>query len=223
VVKRMVQVVVVLLIQAAVLFVAEGRVDWMWAWAFLGLYLAVLVVNGLVLVPRSPDMIAERAEVKKDAKAWDKWLATIVSLVGPLLTLVAAGLDFRLGWSSPFAVPVHIVALVVVALGYAIVSWSMASNRFFSGVVRIQKDRGHSVASGGPYAIVRHPGYVGIGLFTIAAPIVLGSTWALVPAALTVAVLVVRTALEDRTLQNELDGYRGYAQRVRYRLVPGIW
>ena len=114
-------------------------------------------------------------------------------------------------------------ALAAAALSMALVTWSMASNRFFSSYVRIQKDRGHVVASGGPYRYVRHPGYVGMLGFGLATPLILGSVWALIPAGLTLVVVVVRTALEDRTLQRELEGYQAYAQRVRYRLVPGLW
>jgi protein-S-isoprenylcysteine O-methyltransferase Ste14 len=99
----------------------------------------------------------------------------------------------------------------------------MVSNKFFSTSVRIQMERDHTVASGGPYRYVRHPGYVGYIVSGFAAPLALGSLWALIPAAITLCLLVVRTALEDRTLQDELDGYREYAARVRYRLLPGVW
>ena len=99
----------------------------------------------------------------------------------------------------------------------------MNANRFFSSVVRIQTDRGHSVQTGGPYALIRHPGYAGALLYDLAAPLLLGSWWGLIPAAVTVALVILRTRLEDRKLQTELDGYAEYAARVRYRLVPGIW
>lgn len=99
----------------------------------------------------------------------------------------------------------------------------MRSNQFFSAVVRIQKDRGHTVVTGGPYGIVRHPGYSGIAAFTLATPLILNSRWAFVPAAATAAMTVLRTVLEDGTLHNELDGYADYARRVKYKLAPGIW
>ena len=99
----------------------------------------------------------------------------------------------------------------------------MRSNTFFSAVVRIQKDRGHTVVSSGPYRFVRHPGYTGFSAFTLVTPLIVNSRWAFVPAAATVAVTVLRTALEDRTLQSELDGYADYVRRVRYRLVPIVW
>jgi protein-S-isoprenylcysteine O-methyltransferase Ste14 len=107
--------------------------------------------------------------------------------------------------------------------GMLLVSWAMASNKFFSTTVRIQDDRGQTVTSSGPYRLVRHPGYVGFLVSNLATPLLLGSLWALIPAVVLEALVVVRTALEDRTLQAELGGYRDYARRVRYRLLPGVW
>ena len=118
---------------------------------------------------------------------------------------------------------IQIAALVIAALGYALGTWSMAANAFFSTVVRVQEDRDHAVATAGPYHYVRHPGYAGSFAFELATPILLGSLWALVPGGLAALLLVIRTALEDRTLHNELDGYEAYAKRVRYRLLPGLW
>jgi protein-S-isoprenylcysteine O-methyltransferase Ste14 len=116
-----------------------------------------------------------------------------------------------------------LLGLLGYALGNLIFSWSMASNPYFSGVVRIQEERGHTVAMGGPYRIVRHPGYVGYILFTLSTPLALGSLWGFVPAVLASLGMVVRTGLEDRTLREELAGYKDYARRVRYRLLPGVW
>jgi protein-S-isoprenylcysteine O-methyltransferase Ste14 len=117
----------------------------------------------------------------------------------------------------------QIAALVVAALGYALGTWAMGANAFFSKIVRIQKDRGHAVATGGPYRYLRHPGYLGTIVFELATPIMLGSLWALIPGGLGALLLIIRTVLEDRTLHEELDGYEKYAQKVRYRLLPGIW
>jgi protein-S-isoprenylcysteine O-methyltransferase Ste14 len=193
------------------------------AWVYIGLSLGMIAVLALILVSRSPDLIAERGQIKADAKGWDKVLATLAGLVGPLVTLLVAGLDKRFGWSSQIALAAQLAALVFTALGYGLLIWAMASNRFFSSVVRIQRERGHTVVSGGPYRYVRHPGYVGMIIAWLGTPVMFGSLWALLPAALTVVVVVIRTALEDRTLRDELDDYQAYAQRVRYRLLPGVW
>ncbi len=108
------------------------------------------------------------------------------------------------------------------ALSYALGDWAMIANWHFYGYVQINEE-GHSVTANGPYRFIRHPGYAGGVLFALAAPLWLGSLWAYVPACATIAALVVRTALEDRTLREELDGYEAYAQEVSSRLVPGVW
>jgi protein-S-isoprenylcysteine O-methyltransferase Ste14 len=142
---------------------------------------------------------------------------------GSIFILVVAGLDRLYGWSNLFSVGARIAALVAIMLGYAFSSWALIENRFFSGTVRIQTERGHHVVSSGPYRIMRHPGYAGALLGYLPVPILLNSLWAFIPAILLLIVLVVRTALEDKTLQAELPGYREFAQKTRYRLLPGIW
>jgi protein-S-isoprenylcysteine O-methyltransferase Ste14 len=143
-------------------------------------------------------------------------------LGGGLIPLTA-GLDARFGPSADFSLPIELAALVVILAGYALGSYALMENRFFSGMVRIQTDRGHRVVSSGPYTWVRHPGYAGALLTYLATPLLLDSVWAFLPVVLLLIVLVVRTRLEDQTLQAELPGYSEYARRVRYRLLPGIW
>jgi protein-S-isoprenylcysteine O-methyltransferase Ste14 len=142
---------------------------------------------------------------------------------GGMLISAVAGLNVRFDWSPVFTLPVQGIALLVILTGIALGTWALIENRFFSGVVRIQSDRGHQVISGGPYRWLRHPGYAATLVSYLAIPFFLNSIWALLPAAVMVVVGFIRTSLEDRTLQEELGGYREYAQRVRYRLVPGIW
>jgi protein-S-isoprenylcysteine O-methyltransferase Ste14 len=221
--KRFLQVVIVLLLQAAFLFGSAGRMDWVMAWILLGVNFLGVVINGIILLLKDPALIAERAQIKEDAKQWDRPLAGIVSLFGPLSIWLVAGLNHRFGWTPEPTLIIQLVALGFLVLGYFIWGWSMVVNRFFSGLVRIQKERGHTVISSGPYRFVRHPGYAGLVIFTLATSLVLGSLWALIPAVLTAITAIVRTALEDRTLIEELDGYKEYALQVRHRLLPGIW
>jgi protein-S-isoprenylcysteine O-methyltransferase Ste14 len=134
-----------------------------------------------------------------------------------------AGLDVRLGWTGGLPLWLHLIGSVACAAGYSLFMWAMVSNAFFVEGMRIQEERGHTVATGGPYRWVRHPGYAGDVLAAVATPFLLGSLWSLIPAVVTALLFVVRTALEDRTLQEELDGYRAFAGRVRYRLIPGVW
>jgi protein-S-isoprenylcysteine O-methyltransferase Ste14 len=207
---------------AAILFISAGRLDWLMGWALVAIYAAWITALAVILIPRNPELLIERATRRKGTKAWDTVILSIIGLT-TLVKYIIAGFDHRFGWTEPMPPAVQIAALVIAASGYALLTWSMAANAFFSTVVRIQGDRGHAVAAGGPYRYVRHPGYAGSIAFELATPIMLGSLWALIPGALTALLTVIRTALEDRTLHAELDGYRRYAERVRCRLVPGVW
>lgn len=211
-----------LLMLAAILFLSAGRLDWVMGWALVGITFLWASATALVLILRSPDLIAERLGPRKGAKTWDTAIMSIVGLA-TIARCMVAGLDVRFGWTTGISLPFQIATLAVAVLGYALVVWATASNAFFSQIVRIQKERGHTVATGGPYRFVRHPGYVGTILFELAVPVMLGSLWALIPGGLSALLFVVRTALEDKTLLDDLDGYREYAERTRYRLLPGIW
>jgi len=215
----MLQVAGSYLVLALILFTTSGNLNWIWAWAYLGLGVAILVINALIL---PAELIAERGQPGENVKRWDKVLATLTGL--PTLAVpIVAGLDERFAWSPQLAPGIHLAGLALFAMGQGLFSWAMASNKYFSTAVRIQTDRGQTVATGGPYRYVRHPGYVGFTVSYLGTSLALGSLWALIPTGLVACFLIVRTALEDRTLQDELPGYRDYAQRVRYRLLPGIW
>jgi protein-S-isoprenylcysteine O-methyltransferase Ste14 len=140
-----------------------------------------------------------------------------------LVRYIVAGLDQRYDWTLGFPGAAQVTALIVCILGYALVVWATASNPFFSQIVRIQSERGHVVVTGGPYHYARHPAYAGAIVYELAVPILLASWWASIASGLSVILLILRTALEDRTLQAELTGYVDYTRQVRYRLAPGIW
>ena len=214
--------VIGVLFVAATLFIPAGRWNWVWGWALVGLYAVWVSANALILIPRSPELLAERAQRKKGIKDWDAVLMSIVGIV-TMCKLIVAGLDVRYGWTVGIPLWLQIVTLAVAALGYALGTWAMAANAFFSMMVRIQDDRGHAVVTGGPYQFVRHPGYVGVIAFELATPVMLGSLWALIAGVLAALLVVIRTALEDQTLQKELEGYTEYVQQTRYRLLPGVW
>ena len=207
---------------AVALFLCAGRLDWIPGWATVGTLVFWVGATALAVIPRHPQVLAQRLGPRKDAKVWD---TVIVSLIGVtvLAVYLVAGLDVRNSWTVGFPIAAQIAGLVAALVGYAIVVWATASNAFFSQNVRIQTERGHTVATGGPYRFVRHPGYVGSIIAYLGTPILLGS-W---PASLfgvgMATLMIVRTALEDRTLQNELPGYKEYAQHVRYHLLPGVW
>jgi protein-S-isoprenylcysteine O-methyltransferase Ste14 len=204
------------------LYLTSGHWYWPVAWAYLGLYSMVLVAGSFLAIHRDRDFASERTRAKEGTKTWDRWLAG--PLFSPLWLAIyaVAGLDKRHSWSLVPA-PLAVVGVGLAGLGYGVAVWAMRTNRFYGRYVRIQTDRGHTVVTDGPYRFVRHPAYAGLTLFMAATAIALESLWALIPASAVVAVLVVRTALEDRTLQEELPGYREYAQSTRYRLLPGVW
>jgi protein-S-isoprenylcysteine O-methyltransferase Ste14 len=222
--RRVIQLLTLVALQALALFLPAGTLRWPEGWVYLGFYVFIIGLNFALLLRHgayAAELIEERSHMT-GMKSWDKVFAAVYGISG-IATLVVAGLDQRFGWSPAFAFWIQAVALVVMFLGYGTFSWSMATNAFFSARVRIQSDRGHQVVSHGPYAIVRHPGYAGTIPFAFTLPLMLASYWALIPAAFLISSIVARTLLEDRTLLRELEGYREYAERVRFRLLPGIW
>ena len=198
--------------------------DWWEAWVYAMISILGFAISRALAARRHPDLIAERARYMQheNAKPWDKRLAPFLG-VGGILIMVVAGLDELFGWSPTYSLPLKILSLLIILAGYALGSYALIENRFFSGMVRLQTDRGHQVVSTGPYRWMRHPGYAGALLTYLATPLFLDSLWAFLPTAFITIVLVIRTALEDRFLQDELEGYRDYATRVRYRLLPGVW
>ena len=198
-----------------------GRWDWTAAWVLTGIYAVWVAGTAMLIMPRHPALLAERA-TQRPERRWDK---VILSCVG-LLTMgsyVVAGFDVRYGWSPDMPNLFQGIGVVTALAAYALVAWSMMENAYFATVSRIQHEQGQTVATGGPYAMVRHPGYIGASAFAIAAPFVLGS-WIATPMGMVAGLLfVIRTGFEDRMLQEELEGYADYAARVRWRLLPGIW
>lgn len=221
IVRRVIQVLVVAALWQALLLLSAGAVRWPAAWIYLGLIVTLLVTSLVVVLPRNPEVIAERSRRHAGTKRFD----VVVGVIFPLAYLavpIVAGLDHRWSWSTLPAVAMGI-GLGVVALGQVPITAAMAVNPFLERTVRVQAEREHRVIDRGPYAVVRHPMYVGVVLQHLGIPLVLGAAWAFVPVAAVVVTLVIRTALEDRTLRAELPGYAAYAERTRARLVPGVW
>ena len=213
---------VALALPMLLLFGVAGRWDWPGAWAYMALLASGMAAASYVFAKLQPGLAQERAAHWRDGKRWDRPFLLVIGLLGPVAIQFVCGVDKRFGWSS--APPaVQVLAGLGFAIGVAITAWAMAVNPFFSATVRIQAERGHTVVARGPYARVRHPGYAGMVLVTLASPILLGTLWGLAPAGMLVGAMVARTVLEDRTLSTELAGYAGYAARVKYRLLPGVW
>lgn len=221
IVRRIVQVLVTTALWQTALLLAAGTVRWVAAWLYLGLSIALLAVNLAIVLPRNPEVIAERGRRHEGTKRFDVVVGAVY-FVGFLAVPIVAGLDHRWGWST---LPAGLVwlGLGLVALADVPVVAAMVVNPHLEPTVRVQSERGHRVIDTGPYAVVRHPMYAGIIVQQLALPLVLGSAWAFVPACGLLVTLLVRTVLEDRTLRAELPGYAEYVQRTRTRLVPGVW
>jgi len=208
-----------------ILFATAGTLRWWQGWVAAGIVLLGTGLSRAVVALVHPDLLAERARSLDagNVKPWDRVIMPVIALFLPLVLWAVAGLDRRFGWSPDFALWVEIGGMALVLVSLVGGTWAMVVNRFFSGTVRIQTEREHSVISDGPYRIVRHPGYASAVFSYPGVSLLLGSLWALIPSAVIAILLVVRTGLEDRTLQEELPGYREYAARTRFRLIPGIW
>lgn len=204
------------------LFFPAGTWAWARGWLFFVVVVATSVVISLYLRRVNPDIIAARVNRHEGTKGWDRWLLGLLIPAMVSILPVAALDDGRFHW-LPMPWWVCGIGYVLVIAGLVGLTWAESVNKFFEPTVRIQTDRGHRVIDTGPYAIVRHPGYVASYLLILGMPLSLGSFWALIPAVLTCLLLVLRTILEDKTLHDELPGYKEYAQRVRYRLIPGVW
>jgi protein-S-isoprenylcysteine O-methyltransferase Ste14 len=213
-----VQSAVFLVLAAAALFGGAGTLDIPGFWIYLAILTAIMVA---ALFGLDADLLRERMRPGGQKPP----LALRLLMLLFFMHWLIAGLDRgRLHWSDTVPDWLQALGMVAVAAGNVVCFWAMRVNRFFSSIIRIQSDRGQHVIDTGPYAFVRHPGYVGGILFMVGSGIALGSwlAWALLTAA-SLPFLLGRAINEDRILQADLPGYRDYAARVRWRLLPGVW
>ncbi|MGD8546318.1 MAG: isoprenylcysteine carboxylmethyltransferase family protein, partial [Candidatus Bathyarchaeota archaeon] len=214
---------VLLLVQIIVFFVSSGSIADPRPWLFFSTAIVHYSVSTVVQYKLNPQLLVQRLKRKREgSKLWDEILMRVSNLVVIILIPAIAGLDGRFHWSNLDTY------FIIVGLGFIIVStvlinWAMVVNPHFEPTVRIQKERRHKVITSGPYATVRHPGYLAGILFTLSIPLVIGSVFAFVPVGIYVLLIIIRTWLEDKTLQEELKGYSEYSRRIRYRLFPRIW
>ncbi|MCF7797419.1 MAG: isoprenylcysteine carboxylmethyltransferase family protein [Candidatus Marinimicrobia bacterium] len=222
--KVLVQLVVVIILIPFSPLLISFDWDWLEAWVYAIVAVLGFFISHWLVWRRSPDLLSERAQMLNhpDAKSWDRILAPALALGGGLIP-IAAGFERVFGEVQEFSLPVKSLALAGIILGYVLGTWALVTNRYFSGMVRIQTDRGHAVVSSGPYRWVRHPGYTGAFITYVGMSFWLDSTWSILPMLLVNLVVIIRTKLEDETLQAELAGYPEYAEKPRYRLVPGVW
>lgn len=223
--RQWIRLVLVYLLIPLFLLACGGDLGWWQAWLYSLLIVAAGIGGRIWAELRHPGLTAERQDIEniQSAKSWDKVLAPLMAVSISFPLVIVAGLDHRFAWSPEFPQWLNVIGFILISLGYAFAAWAFAENRFFYSMVLVQTDRGNLVCDSGPYRYVRHPGYAGniVPLFGIV--LALGSVWTLLPVAVASVISVLRTILEDRTLQEELPGYRDYARRVRYRLIPGVF
>lgn len=220
--KLVLKSISIFIILIAVTFITAGRLDYWQGWVFNGLNILFILVTYIVLIDQK-DLIKERLKPGKGMKKWDKVyyaVSTPIFFVMLIISVLDAG---RFYWKPTIPLIIIFLGIIMYSIGQIIIIWSKKTNKFFSSVVRIQSDRKHKVCSEGPYRFIRHPGYLGGLIFTIATPFVLGSFWGLIPAIITIIFVFGRTYLEDKTLKKELTGYKEYSKKVKYRLIPFIW
>jgi protein-S-isoprenylcysteine O-methyltransferase Ste14 len=211
-----------LLLLGVALFLPAGTLRWAKGWLFLLVFLALTILAVVYLWRTNPDIFVARSRIQPGTKTWDKVLLAIL-LPSFAALFVVAGFDAGRGHWSRMPLGLVVLGYVLLTAGFLLSIWAERVNKFAEPGVRIQRERGQTVIDTGPYALVRHPLYLGGLLMCAGIPLTLGSFWALIPAAVGTVVIIVRTVLEDRMLHDELPGYQDYTRRVPYRLLPRIW
>ena len=204
-------------------FVPAGTMRWPEAWIYISIQFFFSTAMAAWLKKNNPDLLRERLTlVKHSAKDWDKVILGISTVVFIPYILIPGFDAIRYRWSEvPFYL--KLVGFAGTLLSLMTVFCIMRVNTFLSRFAEIQKDRGHRVITEGPYRFIRHPMYATIIVLIISIPLLLGSLWSLIPGGVMIVLIIIRTALEDRMLLAELEGYRSYADKVQYRLLPGLW
>lgn len=224
VVRIVIMLLLVLVIFPLLPMIISGGWDWWQAWLMFALFVLSFIVSRAIAARKTPDILKERADyaTQNNTQAWDKWLSPIMAF-GSVFILLIAGLDELFNWSPDLPLGLELVGLALVVAGYIFGSYAFVENAFFSGTVRLQPERGQTVVSSGPYAWVRHPGYLGSLIASLGMPLLLDSLWAFVPMIVFGFFFILRTHLEDSFLKENLTGYSEYVDKVHYRLFPGIW
>lgn len=205
-----------------VLFICAGRINYLQGWLYVSMNLFMTLMTVLASMGNT-ELINERVKPGEGTKKWDKFLLGISALIY-LIMIIVSGLDSgRFHWSPDFHWTLYILGIVLTLSGHSFFLIAKRQNKFFSTVVRIQTERGHTVCDTGVYKIIRHPGYLGMIISTLGFPLLLGSLWSIIPVVLSISILIIRTYLEDITLINELTGYKEYSYKTPYKLIPNVW
>jgi len=222
-IKQLFVTSVMLFVQIIIFFISAGYIADPRPWLYFGTAFAHYSVSTAVQYKFNPQLVVQRLKAKREgSKLWDEILMRVSNLMVIIMIPAIAGLDGRFHWSNLDAY-FAVLGLVFIGVSTVLLNWAMMVNPHFEPTVRIQKERDHKVITRGPYNIVRHPGYLAGILFSISIPLLIGSVFAFIPAGIYFLLMMIRTGLEDKTLQEELEGYSEYTSQVRYRLFPRIW
>lgn len=220
--KYLVKTLTTTLIFSLLLFFCAGKYDYFQGWIFLITNIITALMN-FWTIRNDSDLMTERSKVREGGKSWDKIILGLSALTY-LISVVIAGLDSgRFQWSPNFHWSIYVLGITLTLIGQTIFLTARKENKYFSSIVRIQTDRGHSVCDTGIYKVVRHPGYLGMTISLIGFPLITGSIWSIITILIAIILLFVRTYFEDETLKNELSGYIDYTQKTSKRLIPKIW
>lgn len=214
----LVRFAVIFLLLGLMFFLSAWTFNYWEAWVYLFVLLPPMIFTVRYLYKHDPKLLERRMRVKEKLKTQN--LIVAVSGVLFLGVFIVPGFDYRLNWSS---VPLVFIVIsdTLVLLGYLIMAFVFRVNSYTSRIIEVEK--GQKVITTGPYARVRHPMYLGLLIFSIFSPLALGSYWALIPALHIIPLLVIRIAAEERELLKNLEGYKQYVIKTKYRLLPGIW
>ena len=223
-IKQLILTSIFLIIQIIIFFVSAGNIVNQRPWLYFITAFVNYLASTLILYKLNPQLLVQRLKRKREgSKKWDEILVRVSNLTIIILIPIIAGLDIgRYQWSN-LNVNFAWIGLVLIGISSVLLNDAMINNKHFEPTVRIQKERDHKVITNGPYSIIRHPGYLAGILFAISIPLMIGSVFTFIPVLIYAVLMIIRTWLEDKTLQEELEGYKDYTSQVRYRLIPGIW
>lgn len=212
------RIVLFIALMLVIFFLSAGTIDYWEAWIYLAVIVVFMFPFLIYFIKNDPNLLERRMRTKE--KETEQKLIVKLLFLCVLFTFMLPGFDKRFEWSN-VSIEVVIVSDIIVLLGYVMIFLAMKKNGYASRIIEV--DEGQKVISSGPYAMVRHPMYLGELLMLLFAPLALGSYWAIVPALFIIPILVARIRNEEKVLERELKGYREYTQKIRFRLIPGIW
>ena len=213
-----------LLFQIGIILIAAGTFDIGRQLLIYFIILAGSYITELWVIYRhNPEVLNERVKnIKSGTKSWDKVLLSLYAIFTFIVMNIFIGLDIRLGWSHIGFSYIYI-GLILYILSVIISTKSLLTNKYFESSSRIQTERNQTVISTGVYSVVRHPGYSSIILWALSIPLLTGAVYTLIPSAIIIIIISIRTYMEDKMLKEELEGYQEYSYKVKYRLIPFVW